>query len=281
MFFSILIPTYNRPDKLLSCLESINISRKDHKDIIFEVIVSDDGDLNWLNAEIREKYQSVMWIKGPENGPAANRNNAAKFASGDWLIFLDDDVVPERELLNNYFIAIKEFPAVMAFEGAIHLDSPELFKMDLAECPINLTGGSFWSANICIKKELFFKIGCFDERFVIAAQEDQDIFERIKKVTEVRFISTCVVVHPVRIAKLSNKIRNIFLSVNNWFLFEEKYHKQTPKRIIQVLLDLLIVYIKNIFNSLIKIHPKSFLYFMTFLFFGIPYYLFLAVRSNL
>jgi glycosyltransferase involved in cell wall biosynthesis len=115
-------------------------------------------------------------VEGPKKGPAANRNKGAQTAKGKWLVFIDDDCLPDKELLLEYEKSIESNPAVKAFEGAIFPDNWELLKKDMAECPINIHGGYFWSANVCINKEIFFKINGFDEDFILAAQEDQLLY---------------------------------------------------------------------------------------------------------
>ena len=63
-----------------------------------EVIVSDDSKQCIAKELIQEKYSWVKWIEGPKKGPAANRNNGAKYATGDWFIFIDDDCEPQKDL---------------------------------------------------------------------------------------------------------------------------------------------------------------------------------------
>ena len=224
MLFSIIIPTYNRTAQLVSCIERLNADIQNFSKDDFEIIVSDDSvDLD-LKKILSDNYINVTWIKGLKRGPASNRNNGAKIAKGDWLIFLDDDVIPDFKLLSSYSNAIKNYLNSKAFEGAIHPDNWRLLDEDMAECPINLNGGVFWSANICINKSMFEQVDGFDEQFVIAAQEDQDIYDRLKELTEVQFVSEAFVIHPVRIIPFLNKIKQSRASIINWLKYSQKYN---------------------------------------------------------
>lgn len=222
MLFSIIVPTCNRIEQLLNCIYKLNAHDQHFNMYEFEIIVTDDSNNFELQKILAEKFQNTIWIKGPQRGPAANRNNGVKFAKGEWLIFLDDDVIPDKNLVNVYLEAIQNNPTINAFEGAIHPDNWQLLKKDMAECPVNLTGGVFWSANICIKKGLFDDIGGFDEQFKIAAQEDQDIYNRLMKLTQVLFVSDSIVIHPVRIISFFIKIRQSKNSILNWLVYSQK-----------------------------------------------------------
>ena len=90
MTFSVIVPTCNRNDLLAKCLELLNPANQTIKEV-YEVIVTDDSKNNVAKALIEDIFTWAKWVEGPKRGPAANRNNGAKDAKGDWLIFIDDD----------------------------------------------------------------------------------------------------------------------------------------------------------------------------------------------
>jgi GT2 family glycosyltransferase len=188
----------------------------------YEVIISDDGHGYPAEPFCRENYPWVRYTHGPQRGPAANRNNGANLAKGEWLVFTDDDCLPEPGWLQAYADALQQYPACKAFEGAILPDDWELLKKDMAECPVNTEGGCFWSANITISAELFRTVKGFDEQFKIAAQEDQDIFLQLKKHTCIPFHSNAVVVHPVRINTLVNLLKQAKGRSENYMIYALK-----------------------------------------------------------
>ncbi|RYY07005.1 MAG: glycosyltransferase family 2 protein, partial [Sphingobacteriaceae bacterium] len=100
--FSIIIPTYNRNDLLSKCLQRLEPGSQSIDVNKYEVIVTDDSKQEEAKNFIQNNFNWVKWVPGPQKGPAANRNYGAKQASGEWLIFIDDDCMPDVHLLQNY-----------------------------------------------------------------------------------------------------------------------------------------------------------------------------------
>jgi GT2 family glycosyltransferase len=190
----------------------------------YEVIVTDDSRENVSKKLIEEKYSWAKWVEGSKKGPAANRNNGAKHATGEWLVFIDDDCLPDQHLLQQYKNAIMQYPNALAFEGAILPDDWRLLKKDLSQCPVNTNGNCFWSANICIKKTLFQQIKGFNENYLIAAHEDQQMKIDIENITKKKtiFLKECVVIHPVRFSTLSIQLKRIPVASKNFSIYAHK-----------------------------------------------------------
>lgn len=110
-FFSILIPSYNRPSYLEKCLESI--LENDFND--FEIIISDDD-----STEIKEikrviepylKYENITFIKQSHNiGMANNWNFLVSYARGKYLIILGDDDNILSCMLSRLKCYIEDYP---------------------------------------------------------------------------------------------------------------------------------------------------------------------------
>ncbi len=219
--FSVIIPTYHRNDLLAKCLDCLAPGVQTLPAEQYEVIVTDDGSQTTAEEMIKQQYPWVKWAAGPRSGPAANRNNGAKYAQGEWLAFTDDDCLPVQEWLEAYADATKG--SALALEGAIHpLGNPD---QDLAECPINLTGGCFWSANIAVQRALFEEVSGFDPNYPLAAHEDQDLKLRLELITTIVFVSTAIVTHPVRVVSLNRAISRINKSCLAW-----AYHVRKNKK---------------------------------------------------
>jgi glycosyltransferase involved in cell wall biosynthesis len=99
MNLSVILPTYNRLDRLKIVLAGLNM--QDYPKDLFEVLVisdgSTDGTQEYLHALstpycLRPFFQS-------NQGPAAARNLGIMQASGAYVLFLDDDVVPTPGLI--------------------------------------------------------------------------------------------------------------------------------------------------------------------------------------
>jgi glycosyltransferase involved in cell wall biosynthesis len=93
--FSVIIPTYHRNDLLAKCLDCLAPGVQTLPADQYEVIVSDDGYESTAQEMIQQNYPWVKWVAGFRKGPAANRNNGAKYATGEWLAFTDDDCLPD------------------------------------------------------------------------------------------------------------------------------------------------------------------------------------------
>lgn len=195
---SIIIPTYKRNDLLTKCLDQLTPEAQTLDSSQYEVIVTDDSPDFEAKVFLNQNYPWAKWIEGPHKGPAANRNNGASVAKGDWLVFFDDDCIPDRIILEEYLQSIQKSPGINVFEGRIYVDRPKQ-RMD-EEAPVNETGGYLWSCNFCINRTTFKKMNGFDESFPYAAMEDVDLNYRLKQSGEsILFLNKAAVCHPWRI----------------------------------------------------------------------------------
>ncbi|MEN7549781.1 glycosyltransferase family A protein [Rapidithrix thailandica] len=217
---SVVVPTYQRNDLLRECLACLAPSVQSLDKKYYEVIVTDDGRQHTAEQMIKEEFSWVTWVQGPGKGPASNRNNGAKQAQGEWLAFTDDDCLPEHNWLESYYQAIQNHPETQAFEGAIHPVGE--VEQDLTDCPVNLKGGCFWSANICVRKNLFEEIKGFDESYFLAAQEDQQLKIDVEEKAPIHFLPETIVKHPVRKVALWNTIKNVPKRSKNFALYAYK-----------------------------------------------------------
>ena len=68
-FFSIVIPTYERPNDLSLCLQSLdNFFQSSAKE--YEIIVSDDSKSDTIKDLVDKQFPKVHWGKGKRKGPA-------------------------------------------------------------------------------------------------------------------------------------------------------------------------------------------------------------------
>lgn len=199
--FSVIIPTCNRPELLSACLTNLHPDLQDTSGLSYEVIVTDDGDSSVTKGLIEKEYAWVRWVEGPHRGPASNRNNGARFAFGSWLVFLDDDCIPDLKWLNAYNLACLENLGCLVLEGRTYAEGLRRSLAD--EAPLNEHGGYLWSCNFAIERSLFEKIDGFDERFPYPAMEDVELRYRLIYwyEQEILFVQDASVCHPWRPAK--------------------------------------------------------------------------------
>lgn len=210
MLLSVVIPTYHRNDLLKLCLQSLSPINQTLDIKYYEVIVTDDGKESTAKKIIADEFPWCRWVQGPQRGPASNRNFGASQVKSNWVVFIDDDCLPDENLLLTYKNAIEENPDIKVFEGCIKADREQ--KRFDEESPVNLTGGYMWSCNFMVFKKVFNQVGGFDENFPSPAMEDVDLTNTIlKNDIEILFLKKAFVIHPWR------KLRDIS--------FVKKHHK--------------------------------------------------------
>ena len=193
--FSVIVPTRDRNDLLALCLARLAPGAQTIAAEQYEVIVTDDSVREAALTLVSSTFPWARWVAGPRRGPAANRNSGAAAASGALVVFIDDDCLPESDLLSGYASALRADIAV--YEGKITCRDGVTSPMQTA--PENLTGGTLWSCNFAMRREAFSRIGGFDARFPLAHMEDVDMRDRILAAgLAVEFIPGASVDHPPR-----------------------------------------------------------------------------------
>jgi glycosyltransferase involved in cell wall biosynthesis len=228
MLISVIVPTYNRNDLLAKCLDCLQPSVQNVDKEKYEVIVTDDSKEQTAKAFIEANYSWVKWVEGAHKGPAANRNNGAKHAAGEWLAFTDDDCLPDKNWISSIYKMIIEQPSLLAIEGKT-ITERERERFD-ESAPVNLTGGYFWSCNIALKKEFFFELRGFEERLPYAAMEDVILRETIKaKGIEIVFNPNVLVVHPWKRDYFVKNFREKINKYHTSILCKKLYPQLTQK----------------------------------------------------
>jgi cellulose synthase/poly-beta-1,6-N-acetylglucosamine synthase-like glycosyltransferase len=184
-YISIVIPTYNRPTVLASCLRAI--AGLAYPRDRFEVIVVDDGGsapLEQILAPYREL--SLKLIHQANSGPAAARNRGAREATGELLVFTDDDCAPAPDWLARFAERHALAPGCAiggetenALEQNIYATASQLLvSYLLAYFGIAGRARFFPSSNLAFPTERFRDVGGFDVSFPLAAGEDRELCDR-------------------------------------------------------------------------------------------------------
>jgi len=149
---------------------------------------------------LQSSFPNVKWFAGPRLGPAANRNSGARQANGQWLVFLDDDLIAQGGWLEGYHMAVLSADTSTIFEGCILNDRTDASL--LWEAPLNADGRiSFYcSANFAVSKDLFDRLRGFDERYLNGVYaEDVDFGARARAVgAKFVFLGQAAALHPLR-----------------------------------------------------------------------------------
>lgn len=177
MILSIIIPTYNEEEYLPVLLESIK--QQDFSD--YEIIVA-DADSKDNTVKIAEEYGCIVVEGGM---PAVGRNNGAKVAKGDYLLFLDSDLKLTEDYLAKVIyefkmerlgIAITQMkPLSKKTEDKLLHDLANLFMISVEKIKPHGAG----CYGIIAKRELHECCGGFNEELTFG--EDTEYIERLAK----------------------------------------------------------------------------------------------------
>ncbi len=175
---SIVIPSYNRPDRLKACLEAL--TRQTMSEL--EIVVVDDGSDTPLQA-VCDGFANVRCIRQDNAGPAAARNRGAKDARGTFLVFTDDDCRPRPEWIDELKAAHAGVDKRLV-GGRVENGLPDnpyaTASQDICDFLYEWFGASaghmpfFTSNNIGCARARFLALGGFDESFPLAAAEDRE-----------------------------------------------------------------------------------------------------------
>lgn len=234
--FSIIIPTRNRIDKLSHLL--IDINEQNYPKNLIEVIIADDfSDEDPLEAikNLNLDYQYKL-LRLEKSGPAIARNKAFELSKGDYLLFLNDDIQINSDLLISHIATHNNIKKTSAVLGTFQF-LPEIKKSIFARTLENygfthtpkLKSESyhdyqaFWTCNISIHRKYFIEAGGFDEEFKEPACEDLELGYRLQQKCGIS------VYHTIGPKSLHNHIhdpemwqkRNILVGKNGYKLYKK------------------------------------------------------------
>ncbi len=222
--FTIIVPTKNRCDALLKLLDSLKKLRHLQR-IQPEIIIGDNdsSDSTWeeLQRESRNFPIELRLMKVTTPGKSAVMNEAIRAARGQILAFLDDDVIVDPGWLQAIDDFLKNNPFVVA-QGVIRVPSPEADDPQtkrlldryhtisrLEYGPEKQSLSSLNGANLVILREIFDRVGFFDERLgpgAAGTSEDVELARRIVRGgLKIGYIHDAIVYHRVDPARLTDE----------------------------------------------------------------------------
>lgn len=190
MFFSVVIPTYNRLPILAKCLKALENQTLTDSSVVsnYEIVVVDDGSdddtLPWLETH-KTELPHVRVFQQAHKGPAAARNLGVEEALGDTIIFIDSDLVVTENFLQAHGDGL--------LEGKNKIGSDHFFTYGavINTCnfehptsePYKITDFSaafFATGNVAIPKHWLEKADLFDTSFQLYGWEDLELGVRLK-----------------------------------------------------------------------------------------------------
>lgn len=178
---SVIIPTYNRRERLQCTLESV----LQQEDVGFEVIVVDDGSGDGTVQMIKRDFPQVCYLYQENRGPAAARNRGIENAKAKWIAFCDSDDTWQSGKLKAQLGFFKNNPDYLICQTEeIWIRNGKrvnpmkkhkkyggwIFNRCLPLCIISPSA-------VMMHRKLFDEIGTFDES--LPACEDYDLWLRV------------------------------------------------------------------------------------------------------
>jgi histidinol-phosphate phosphatase family protein len=144
----------------------------------------------------------VEVVAGRGAGPAAARNLGWRRATGAWVAFLDDDVVPGRRWLEELARDLERLgPEVAASQGRVRVPMPvDRRPTDWERNVRGLETARWATADMAYRRGVLDEVGGFDERFPRAYREDADLGLRVVDAGYQIVGGRRTVTHPVRAA---------------------------------------------------------------------------------
>jgi len=185
--YSVIIPTYFRPNLLLRALKSVN------KQIIKpdKVLIVDNHPFN-KSKIIYDKAKrlfklNITYLKiSSKKGAAASRNYASKFSNSKYLAFLDDDDFWDKKYIQNVSEKFKNTKSKLNITeyNVVKINGKKKFYFHIPE-KIKFQELFKWNpgilcSNMVIEKKTFLKIKGFDEK-IFGSGDKEILIKCIKK----------------------------------------------------------------------------------------------------
>lgn len=212
---SVVIPTFNRGVILDECIRSVLESISDEDQII---VVND-----FKQTQLIDKWRDprLVVIENPRSGVASARNLGASRARAQALLFIDDDMLINRDAIESCYRMLNEKPeSVIMSDWIFNPDETERMKGSLfGRFMISIgrtslrgwSAGLEWKENDCVlnkgvtsqflmmRTDFFRSIGGYEETFPFAGFEDHDLACKIMSRQHQQLINTrCLIYHNER-----------------------------------------------------------------------------------
>ncbi|WP_054031288.1 glycosyltransferase [Desulfatitalea tepidiphila] len=193
---SIIIPTYNRSQILIKCLEAL--SKQSLPADKFEVLVCDDGSTDGTEAIVKAHTAlfTMRYLRQQNRGPASARNLGIRKAKGQYLLFLNDDAIlcpdalelhlkahaahaEKRIAVRGRFSFLKKY--TQSLFGYMLERTDILFSYSRMQAGKPYDYNYFSTCNTSIPSTAVTEVGLFDEDFTGPAAEDIEMGYRLWK----------------------------------------------------------------------------------------------------
>lgn len=214
---SVITVTYNNEDSILAYLESVEKNLPKNSEIIIV-----DNASNDTTASILENKKNIIFIKSDINlGFSKACNLAAQKASGEYLFFLNPDTKVTKESIEKLVDfyqstpdagivapkifqdddivqpSVRKFPSIFGALNEYYLGIKNSYEAYVPQDLVAIEVDTVVGAAMLIKKDLFEKIGGFDENYFMY-YEDIDLCKKVHSLgLKVYYVPNLQIYHKV------------------------------------------------------------------------------------
>ena len=183
---SIILPTYNRADKLVTAINSVF----QQSFVDWELIIVDNNSTD-KTSQIINNYNSkkIKYFRVNNKGVIAySRNYGVNKSEGKYIAFLDSDDWWSKDKLSCSIKFLKKFNADISYHNCRIVSK---FKNTKTNCrnlnkdifhDLIINGNTIVNSSVVLKKSSFMSVGGFSEEKYIIGWEDYHLWIRLAEV---------------------------------------------------------------------------------------------------
>jgi glycosyltransferase involved in cell wall biosynthesis len=228
LLVSVIVPARNAGDDLEELVAALSEQTVGLPHL--ELVIGDDGSTDGSTDDLTAAGGWIRIVRGPPQNSYAARNRAVDASRGPVLAFCDADCLPERDWLERGLHALGSADLVagrIRFEVPVHRTIWTLLDMDaFKDHELQVRQGTAETANLFVRRELFDRMGGFDE--TLPEHGDFDFSLRcVAAGYRLAFGRDTLVRHPTR-----NSARPFLRAAwiyNRWYAVRESRARRLPE----------------------------------------------------
>lgn len=199
MGISVVIPVYNRPQSIITCVESVINQSQPVDEIIIVNDGSNDATANSIETLTAQHPAIIRSIQQSNRGVSSARNEGIQHAKHEWIALLDSDDKWLAHKIATFKEHLQQHPECLVFHSneiwirnGVRVNAMKkhqkrggmIFKHCLPLCVISPSA-------VIIHKQIFDTVGLFDEQ--LPACEDYDLWLRICHNTPICYVDEALI----------------------------------------------------------------------------------------
>tara|TARA_B110000881_G_scaffold79526_1_gene69395 strand:+ start:1227 stop:2204 length:978 start_codon:yes stop_codon:yes gene_type:complete len=281
---TIIIPTFNRSNFLLSILQSL--SEQKPKECKINVIIcdsysKDDSEKNVNIFSEKNKSLDIRYLNIEANVLAAKRNFAIKNSSSRFNVLIDDDCIPDNNFIKDYIDSLETIDEKTILSGIVlypshHiLDSNYLkFKSNTHFKKVDTLNDTIEPKNIVamnmgfLMSKDFINTKLFNEGFVGYGFEDYEFGHRLKEANFMLKQTKATIIHDEGVPRFDKYLNKYFhlgrdgmknlLKINHIAALDTIYYKLESNILYKLIskipkISLLLIILENIIVKIDKV----------------------------